>query len=274
MRQPFDEGYLTQGYKENHRAYDIGWISRTNKSITNLYAIADGEVAVSGWFGNGIPGDKDEGTGAGYEVALYVPSANKNYKYLVVYVHLKECLVKKGEKVTRGQVIGIGDSTGISSGPHLHFEIWKVPIDYQFTGWNFASARNKYAIEPGKLVNFTTISPNSIAKLEKYTETPISKIATTTYKELNMRDYPSTSAFSAGFMGKELEAVAITTKIRGYIWVKCKLGDKYVYVAENYVTLKDKEADPCEPVVIEVEKPFKETIKVGSLDITIERKAK
>ena len=42
---------------------------------------------------------------------------------VTVYAHLSEQLVKKGEKVARGVVIGRSGNTGRSSAPHLHYEI-------------------------------------------------------------------------------------------------------------------------------------------------------
>ena len=40
-----------------------------------------------------------------------------------LYGHLDKSLVKNGQKVTVGEPIGIGGNTGVSTGPHLHFEI-------------------------------------------------------------------------------------------------------------------------------------------------------
>jgi len=37
------------------------------------------------------------------------------------YGHLAKVLVKKGQKVKRGEVIGLIGSTGFSTGPHLHY---------------------------------------------------------------------------------------------------------------------------------------------------------
>ena len=69
----------------------------------------------------------------------------KGYGYVIIvkhkdnfetrYAHLKRVLVKKGEKVNQGQIIGLVGKTGRSTGYHLHFEIrinnYPVnPIDY------------------------------------------------------------------------------------------------------------------------------------------------
>lgn len=45
--------------------------------------------------------------------------------YQTAYTHLSKILVKKGDKVKRGQVIGASGNSGWSTGPHLHYEIKK-----------------------------------------------------------------------------------------------------------------------------------------------------
>jgi len=43
-----------------------------------------------------------------------------------VYCHMSKLLVKRGAMTDRGQVIGLAGSTGLSTGPHLH---WAAKIN-------------------------------------------------------------------------------------------------------------------------------------------------
>ncbi|MFV0521062.1 MAG: M23 family metallopeptidase [Mangrovibacterium sp.] len=50
---------------------------------------------------------------------------NHGYGYETIYGHMSKIIVKTGEKVVRGQVIGMVGSTGKSTGPHCHYEVHK-----------------------------------------------------------------------------------------------------------------------------------------------------
>ena len=88
---------------------------------TPVYATADGTVATArrqAGYGNCV--DIDHG-----------------FNYVSRYAHLNEFLVREGDKVTRGQLIGRVGSTGKSKAPHLHYEVRfkdkaQDPVNYCF----------------------------------------------------------------------------------------------------------------------------------------------
>lgn len=77
---------------------------------TPVFATGDATVVLSDM--------SDARHGYGYQVLL-----NHEFGYKTRYAHLSKVLVKPGEKVTRGQIIALTGNTGISTGPHLHYEV-------------------------------------------------------------------------------------------------------------------------------------------------------
>lgn len=54
-----------------------------------------------------------------------VVKINHGYGFVTVYGHLDRILVKEGQRVKRGDVIARVGMTGRTTGPHLHYEVWK-----------------------------------------------------------------------------------------------------------------------------------------------------
>lgn len=77
----------------------------------NVYAAADGTVIVSGWQ-------------SGYGNVVVISHGKVNGKAIsTLYAHNSKLKVTVGQKVKRGAVIALAGSTGMSTGPHCHFEV-------------------------------------------------------------------------------------------------------------------------------------------------------
>ncbi len=92
------------GIEHFHTGIDIA-----NDIGTKIYATADGVVKYTGWM-------------EGYGKAVVI---EHKFGYKTVYAHLSVIKVKQGQKVSRGDVIGLMGNTGTTTGPHLHYEVWK-----------------------------------------------------------------------------------------------------------------------------------------------------
>ena len=79
---------------------------------TEIYATGDGTVDIAE--------TNSKGNGYGKYVVL-----EHGYSYKTLYGHMSKVLVKPGQKVKRGDVIGLVGSTGTSVAPHLHYEVHK-----------------------------------------------------------------------------------------------------------------------------------------------------
>ena len=110
--KPISGGRLSSGFgrrkapKAGASTYHKGvdWATATG---TPVYASSGGVVSKAGW-----------GRGYGYVVYIDHPDGRQTR-----YGHLSRVLVSAGQSVSQGQRIALSGNTGVSTGPHLHFEI-------------------------------------------------------------------------------------------------------------------------------------------------------
>lgn len=105
-------GILTDGFGNRSdpftgRPASHGGIDISTSHGRPIIAPADGVVAKAEW-------------ASGYGNVIYL---SHGYGYSSRYGHLSEISVKPGQKVKRGDTIGLVGSTGRSTGPHLHYEV-------------------------------------------------------------------------------------------------------------------------------------------------------
>lgn len=118
------------GFMRMHKGMDIG-----APYGAPIYAAIDGVVAFagrSGGYGNFVKLAHAAGLASGYG-------------------HMSRIAVSPGERVRQGQVIGYVGSTGMSTGPHLHWEVW----------------RNGAAINP-RSISFASVAQLSGANLRAF----------------------------------------------------------------------------------------------------------
>lgn len=103
VSSPFgDRDAPTSGASTYHQGVDLA-----ASEGTPIYASRTGVVTAATY-----------GRAAGYYVSI-----NHGDGYSSIYMHMTRFVVKKGQAVSAGQLIGYVGSTGISTGPHLHFGI-------------------------------------------------------------------------------------------------------------------------------------------------------
>jgi murein DD-endopeptidase MepM/ murein hydrolase activator NlpD len=106
------KGWVTSGFGPRlspftgqpamHRGVDI-----SVPENTPFVAPANGVVTFAGWDG-----------GLGNAIKI-----DHGYGYQTVYGHLNKVLVRAGQRVKRGDTIGLVGNTGLSTGPHLHYQV-------------------------------------------------------------------------------------------------------------------------------------------------------
>lgn len=101
------QGTVTRGYEPENQHFGLDIAAKVQEPVIN---IADGTVINSSWtINNG-----------------YVISIQHNEGLVTTFKHLSKLNKREGDLVLKGEILGEVGNTGIlSTGPHLHFEIWK-----------------------------------------------------------------------------------------------------------------------------------------------------
>lgn len=105
---PIKQGYLSSGFGMRGRRVHKG-VDLVTKSGSNIYAVEDGEVTFSGQM-------------RGYGNLIEIKHGDT---YSTRYGHNTKNLVRVGDKIKKGQVIGLVGSTGRATTAHVHFELLK-----------------------------------------------------------------------------------------------------------------------------------------------------
>ena len=102
------EGIVTQSFDEKKRHYGTDIVAKANAKVA---AVLDGVVIFTDWTVK----------------SGYVIQVQHTNDLISVYKHNSILLKKQGDYVRAGEVLGVVGNTGEeSSGPHLHFELWRA----------------------------------------------------------------------------------------------------------------------------------------------------
>ena len=107
-------GWLTSAFMAE-RVHPIFHLARPHEGI-DVTAQMGAEIEAPA---SGIVTDVKWEEGYGNMVTL-----DHGYGLVTRYAHCSKILVARGQRVKRGQKIALVGSTGLSTGPHLHYEVW------------------------------------------------------------------------------------------------------------------------------------------------------
>lgn len=144
--------------KEFHRGIDF-----RAKMRTPVYATADAIVEWAGYH---------EKSGYGNLVIL-----RHAYGFKSLYGHLNKVVVKYKEYVKKGDLIGYSGNSGMSSGPHLHYELqhlYKTLNPYYFTKWSIENYQQIFEKEKSILWNSILEVTRHISVLKPTKVVPLS----------------------------------------------------------------------------------------------------
>lgn len=108
-----DPGQIASGF--GYRVHPVFKTERFHAGIDFTSPIGTPIYAT----GNGVV-ERADAESSGYGLCVRI---NHGFGYLTLYAHMSKILVTPGQKVRRGQVIGLLGNSGLSTGPHCHYEV-------------------------------------------------------------------------------------------------------------------------------------------------------
>ena len=205
MIWPVDSGEITEPQGTRHSGVDIG-----AERGTPIYAAGNGTVKEAGF--NAQDGNF---------VRLDHGSGQESF-----YAHCGSVLVKTGDKVTSGQTIATIGSSGMSTGPHLHFEFLVNGVATDPLVFNRANNQNNYSsqFDPFGASQGYGEGPNG-----DYSGKPIIAIMDGTVLDAGVKEKRSVSSILADLSGPYVEILYEDGYSMGYKAcqsVLVKTGDK------------------------------------------------
>jgi murein DD-endopeptidase MepM/ murein hydrolase activator NlpD len=126
-----------------------------------VQAVADGTVVIAGWRG-----------ASGQEIRLQHARGYETY-----YLHLSRVLVRPGQRVRQGQLIGETGSTGLATGPHLDFRVTQHGQFRNFLALQLPPARAVASKDWDEFVRTRGVLLDQLASLRPYPAAPSEKAA-------------------------------------------------------------------------------------------------
>lgn len=120
----------------NTGGINTDWLNPVDGIITSDFGDRSNPISEDEELHNGVDIAVEEGTAivaVADGVVVKVDNINTygnyiKYKvdndYIVLYAHCSQILVKEGDLVKQGQILAEAGSTGMSTGPHVHYSIW------------------------------------------------------------------------------------------------------------------------------------------------------
>ena len=150
LKSPLNYKRISSGFKRKRFHPVLGYtrahlgVDYAAKTGTPVKTVGDGVITSIGWMGSG-----------GRTIKI-----KHNRRYATAYLHLRGYAkgLRKGTKVRQGQVIGYVGSSGLATGPHLHFSFYENGKYVNPTGRRFPA---KDPLPSKQLSRFKNIAINA-----------------------------------------------------------------------------------------------------------------